>query len=164
VCETQGYKPRSCRSVAQPGRALRSGRRGRRFESCHSDQSFHNSISLPGQISGQKRPLILPTRSPRLFLLHRGDAGKMDRTVSGSNSKTLKRGASPAGGHEEITDESDNPPFPVGRASNMAVQAAWTRQIDDAAASWSSGMPLPLRVQAALGSQQPPESAQLELE
>lgn len=26
------------RSVAQPGRALRSGRRGRRFESCHSDQ------------------------------------------------------------------------------------------------------------------------------
>ena len=25
------------RSVAQPGRALRSGRRGRRFESCHSD-------------------------------------------------------------------------------------------------------------------------------
>ena len=38
VCETQGYKPRSCRSVAQPGRALRSGRRGRRFKSCHSDQ------------------------------------------------------------------------------------------------------------------------------
>ena len=25
------------RSVAQLGRALRSGRRGRRFESCHSD-------------------------------------------------------------------------------------------------------------------------------
>src|SRR3977135_244554 len=38
VGETQGYKPRSCRSVAQPGRALRSGRRGRRFKSCHSDQ------------------------------------------------------------------------------------------------------------------------------
>ena len=33
--------PRSvCRSVAQPGRALRSGRRGRRFESSHSDHSF----------------------------------------------------------------------------------------------------------------------------
>ena len=28
------------RSVAQPGRALRSGRRGRRFKSCHSDQLF----------------------------------------------------------------------------------------------------------------------------
>jgi hypothetical protein len=38
VCESQGYKPRSCRSVAQSGRALRSGRRGRRFKSCHSDQ------------------------------------------------------------------------------------------------------------------------------
>src|ERR1700687_6129250 len=37
VRESQGYKPRSCRSVAQPGRALRSGRRGRRFKSCHSD-------------------------------------------------------------------------------------------------------------------------------
>ena len=28
------------RSVAQPGRALRSGRRGRRFESSHSDHFF----------------------------------------------------------------------------------------------------------------------------
>ncbi len=31
------YMPRPCRSVAQPGRALCSGRRGRRFESSHSD-------------------------------------------------------------------------------------------------------------------------------
>jgi restriction system protein len=37
----------------------------------------------------------------------------------------------------------------------MVVQAAWTRQIDDAAASWSSGMPLPLRVQAAPRTQVP---------
>ena len=28
----------ACRSVAQPGRAPRSGRGGRRFKSCHSDQ------------------------------------------------------------------------------------------------------------------------------
>ncbi len=28
------------RSIAQPGRALRSGRRGRRFESCYSDHEF----------------------------------------------------------------------------------------------------------------------------
>ena len=33
-----GYKPALSRSVAQPGRALCSGRRGRRFESSHSDQ------------------------------------------------------------------------------------------------------------------------------
>jgi restriction system protein len=45
---------------------------------------------------------------------------------------------------------ADNPPFPAGRASNMAVQAAWARQTDDAAVSWTSGMPFPLRVQAAL--------------
>src|SRR6516164_7708736 len=31
------------RSVAQPGRALRSGRRGRRFESCRSDQLLTHS-------------------------------------------------------------------------------------------------------------------------
>ena len=49
-----------------------------------------------------------------------------------------------------MADESDNPPFPVGRASNIAIQAAWAQQQSDAAASWSSGMPLPLRVQAAL--------------
>ena len=28
------------RSIAQPGRALRSGRRGRRFESCYSDHKL----------------------------------------------------------------------------------------------------------------------------
>src|SRR6202007_2093923 len=43
------------RSVAQPGRALRSGRRGRRFESCHSDHPSYTIKSLPGQLSGQKR-------------------------------------------------------------------------------------------------------------
>ncbi len=32
------YKPPVSRSVAQPGRAPRSGRGGRRFKSCHSDQ------------------------------------------------------------------------------------------------------------------------------
>lgn len=43
--------------------------------------------------------------------------------------------------------KADDPPFPVGRASNIAVQNAWARQqADDAATvSW----PLPLRVQAA---------------
>ena len=34
-----GYIARHGRSVAQPGRALCSGRRGRRFESSHSDHS-----------------------------------------------------------------------------------------------------------------------------
>jgi hypothetical protein len=34
------YMPALGRSVAQPGRALCSGRRGRRFESSHSDQLF----------------------------------------------------------------------------------------------------------------------------
>ena len=33
-----GYKARRERGVAQPGRALRSGRRGRRFESSLPDQ------------------------------------------------------------------------------------------------------------------------------
>ena len=40
------YTPRR-RSVAQPGRALCSGRRGRRFESSHSDQE-NNAGGLPG--------------------------------------------------------------------------------------------------------------------
>jgi hypothetical protein len=37
------YRPGLSRSVAQPGRALCSGRRGRRFESSHSDQGFSKS-------------------------------------------------------------------------------------------------------------------------
>ncbi len=35
-----GYTAALSRSVAQPGRALCSGRRGRRFESSHSDQKY----------------------------------------------------------------------------------------------------------------------------
>ena len=35
------------RSVAQSGRALRSGRRGRRFKSCHSDHSFSRDNPSP---------------------------------------------------------------------------------------------------------------------
>ena len=32
------------RNVAQPGRALRSGRRGRRFKSCHSDHNIKGGV------------------------------------------------------------------------------------------------------------------------
>ena len=35
-----------CRSVAQSGSALRSGRRGRRFKSCHSDHQFKDLADL----------------------------------------------------------------------------------------------------------------------
>jgi hypothetical protein len=34
------------RDVAQPGSALRSGRRGRRFESCHPDQLILKSFAF----------------------------------------------------------------------------------------------------------------------
>ena len=36
-----------CRSVAQPGRAPRSGRGGRRFKSCHSDQPLQGRAEIP---------------------------------------------------------------------------------------------------------------------
>src|SRR5574343_285632 len=39
------------RSVAQPGRELRSGRRGRMFESCHSDQIPEKSPDYSGLFS-----------------------------------------------------------------------------------------------------------------
>src|SRR5215470_19391316 len=41
-------RPASSRSVAQPGRAPRSGRGGRRFKSCHSDHCLAQiAASLP---------------------------------------------------------------------------------------------------------------------
>jgi hypothetical protein len=46
-----GYTPALSRSVAQPGRALCSGRRGRRFESSHSDQEFQDMHCAGGMIS-----------------------------------------------------------------------------------------------------------------
>jgi restriction system protein len=62
--------------------------------------------------------------------------------------------------HHEVramADEADNPPFPVGRASNVAIQATWARQAEDAAhmvaaTSWSTGTPLPLRAQEQVPS------------
>jgi len=54
-----------------------------------------------------------------------------------------------------MADESDNPSFPVGRASNIATQAAWMHHAETTAL-WTSGMPLPLKVQAALRTQQVP--------
>ena len=68
VRETQGYKPRSCRSVAQPGRALRSGRRGRRFKSCHSDHHFntYNFDILAAQRNAQRNGLLRRLVSPIL--------------------------------------------------------------------------------------------------
>src|SRR5207253_10131333 len=52
ACGQEGrrlYSPRG-RSVAQPGRAPRSGRGGRRFKSCHSDQVFMPTI-IPMKLS-----------------------------------------------------------------------------------------------------------------
>jgi hypothetical protein len=48
------YMPALGRSVAQPGRALCSGRRGRRFESSHSDQSFQ-TLSQKTRKAGKGR-------------------------------------------------------------------------------------------------------------
>src|SRR6266581_3594649 len=48
-------RPANSRSVAQPGRAPRSGRGGRRFKSCHSDQLFQ--AVLPRRLgTPPKRP------------------------------------------------------------------------------------------------------------
>ena len=45
------YSVNTFRGVAQFGRALRSGRRGRKFESCHLDQkgndNFRRRLSFP---------------------------------------------------------------------------------------------------------------------
>ncbi len=34
------------RDVAQPGSALRSGRRGRKFESCHPDRNKNSALQI----------------------------------------------------------------------------------------------------------------------
>jgi hypothetical protein len=53
ICAFIGYVPVQARGVAQPGRALPSGGRGRKFESSHPDQlnQIVNSLmhsELPG--------------------------------------------------------------------------------------------------------------------
>ena len=56
----------SFRRVAQLGRALRSGRRGRRFESCHLDHESPQSM-----IQSAEDFLILPMKNPCI----QGDCG-----------------------------------------------------------------------------------------
>ncbi len=60
------------RSVAQPGRALRSGRRGRRFESCHSDHFASQICSDCWWRSSQ--PCRRHAEEPRNSLQRRGDS------------------------------------------------------------------------------------------
>ena len=74
------------RSVAQPGRALCSGRRGRRFKSSHSDQlakmaeaAPSTSITRPQRGSGRKSRGVVPAApcvsgSVRIELEKRGVA------------------------------------------------------------------------------------------
>ncbi len=57
-------RPPADRSVAQPGRAPRSGRGGRRFKSCHSDQNFPICFK-----TSEKRP-------SRAFFFFRADTGR----------------------------------------------------------------------------------------
>ena len=83
VCETQGYKPRSCRSVAQPGRALRSGRRGRRFKSCHSDH----------YINGFGYVLARPLLTKNLPFARKMQAAFLRRARSGRDAANSQQGA-----------------------------------------------------------------------
>ena len=61
---------RLCRSVAQPGRAPRSGRGGRRFKSCHSDQ-LYQWLSFPEKAT----PTVSPTVSPKVWNRRRRPLG-----------------------------------------------------------------------------------------
>ncbi len=69
VCGSRRYTGHPCRSVAQPGRALRSGRRGRRFESCHSDHDF-NGLALCA--------LYSPRNNPRNYILRPSSCARRD--------------------------------------------------------------------------------------
>src|SRR5262245_11263257 len=53
------------RSVAQSGSAPRSGRGGRRFKSCHSDQNLSNRSNSfdRGQHSTRVAPIVIPTKT-----------------------------------------------------------------------------------------------------
>ena len=75
------YYNRRCvsshRDVAQLGRALRSGRRGRRFKSCHPDHGAKGDVSIKANIP----------------FLHRRAA----------SSETMGRGGTAAGGSARAT-------------------------------------------------------------
>jgi hypothetical protein len=58
------YPFKDPRDVAQPGSALRSGRRGRRFESCHPDPQEARSKAAGFVFSGAWRACS-PTRTEK---------------------------------------------------------------------------------------------------
>ena len=70
------------RGVAQLGSALRSGRRGRRFKSCHPDPSPQVSDLRKRRVSAACVPLQAPSRRPEgTKKEHEGTPGKADPTA-----------------------------------------------------------------------------------
>ena len=66
VARGRGYKtPASGRSVAQPGSALASGARGRRFKSCHSDQHLADFETSTAAASATRIDLLALTKRSR---------------------------------------------------------------------------------------------------
>ena len=79
------------RGVAQFGRALRSGRRGRRFKSCHLDHveypskgcsAFYIYLNNTGSISSKKG-----AASPLLFCVYRNFVVEIFQAIFGERGK-----------------------------------------------------------------------------
>ena len=79
------------RGVAQFGRALRSGRRGRRFKSCHLDHveypskgcsAFYIYLNNTGSISSKKG-----AASPLLFCVYRNFVVEIFQAIFGEKGK-----------------------------------------------------------------------------
>ena len=121
-------RPPVDRSVAQPGRAPRSGRGGRRFKSCHSDQNFPSyfkqlemwpfgAIFFARQISRQKPPMNQP--DPALVRLAQAlarQAAREDHALDLAQKKDRPK-SEPAGntGEEDQRNTAPNskPPCPT---------------------------------------------------
>src|SRR5262249_20009937 len=103
---------------ALPNRACRSGRGGRRFKSCHSDQLSSQHNPSRGTIWGMKRVTILPNVVPcRIFTATRDGCGNQgDSRTSGCAVWLANRDRGAAGPRsalpQEQTSKLDPPAIP----------------------------------------------------
>ncbi len=125
------------RSVAQPGSAPRSGRGGRRFESCHSDQRFQSLIN--GGCSRMGRGTLF---TPRLVYAPIAKKCTPRASVAGHNQWAWLRSlAAPARGIQNRAGSGLRGIFPHPRFSSSPKEMADFDGLAPQAAPWRAASP-----------------------
>lgn len=134
LCKSEDYSGKVPRDMAQLGSAPRSGRGGRRFESCYPDQELHS----PNRVNRLGEFFYFQGRSGRARRRLGADSGAMhihtdfsvEPTVWGGSSYPFASIADHPGPQMHIhTDFPPEPTVPAGSSYGFVIHQAGTSPI-----------------------------------